>query len=139
MNNKNELARKAYINLGIIISRIEKDEIKATQNAISYIQKALLLKPGDAEALFSLGIIYMKKEMLDKAIDTFYQTIRATSDSRLVADAYNHIGKSYYKMGLYKKAMESFTRGIESEPTFEEIRMNRRVAMQAYEEELAKK
>ncbi|MDY6934435.1 MAG: tetratricopeptide repeat protein [Spirochaetota bacterium] len=139
INKKNDLARKAYINLGIITSKTDTDSLEAIQNARAYIQRALLLKPGDGEALYSLGTIYIKEEMLDKAIDTFYQAIRSTRDSKLIADAYNQIGKCYYKKGQYREALQSFTRGIEEEPTFEEIRMNRRVAMQAYEDELSKK
>ena len=139
LNNSNTLARKAFINLGIITSRIGKDSNESVTRALSYIQKALLLKPGDSEALFSLGKVYIKKKMYDKAIETFYQSIKATNDSRLIADSYNHIGISYYNKGLFRKALQSFTRGIQEEPTFEEIRINRKVAMQAYEEELAKK
>jgi len=136
INNKNELTRKAYINLGIIASNNVKNNEESMNKALNYIQKALLLKPGDAEALFSLGLIYSKKGMHDKSIDTFYQAIKATSEKKLIAESYNNIGKSYYNKRLFKKALQAFTRGIEEEPTIEELRINRKVAMQAYEEEL---
>ncbi len=139
INEKTDLARRAYVNLGILASKMEKPTDDSMQNAVGYVQKALLLKPGDAEALFSLGLLYAKKEMHDRAIDTFYQAIRATNDSKVIAESYNNIGKCYYKKGLYKKALQSFTRGIEEDPVNEEIRMNRKVAMQAYEEELARR
>ena len=139
INEKTDLARRAYVNLGILASKTEKPTDDSMRNAVGYVQKALLLKPGDAEALFSLGLLYAKKEMHDKAIDTFYQAIRATNDSKVIAESYNNIGKCYYKKGMYKKALQSFTRGIEEDPVNEEIRMNRKVAMQAYEEELARR
>jgi len=139
INDRNNYARKAYINLGILESGDRKGGEAAMEKAQNYIQKALVMKPNDAEALLSLGIMYMKKEMFDRAIDTFLQAQRATNDSRLVADTNNNIGKCYYKKGQYKKALQAFTRGIEDDPTNEEIRMNRKVAMQAYEAEVQKR
>jgi tetratricopeptide (TPR) repeat protein len=76
--------------------------------------------------------------MPDKAIDTFYQAIKATSDSKIIGECYNNIGKSYYKKGQHKKALQAFSRGVDEDPTNEEIRMNRKVAMQAYEEQMAR-
>jgi len=139
INGTNDLARKAYINLGVLTSRAQKPDEAVMQKSMGYVQKALLLKPGDAESLFSMGLMYSKKEMYERAIDTFLQAARATSDSKLVADSYNNIGKCYFKQGQFKKALQFFTRGVEEDPTNEEIRINRKVAMQAYEEELARR
>ena len=139
INEKTDLARRAYVNLGILSSKMEKPTDDSMRDAVGYVQKALLLKPGDAEALFSLGLLYAKKEMHDKAIDTFHQALGATNDPALIAESYNNIGKCYYKKGLYKKALQYFNRGVEEDPANEEIRMNRKVAMQAYEEELARR
>jgi tetratricopeptide (TPR) repeat protein len=75
--------------------------------------------------------------MTDRAIDTFYQVIKNTTDSALLAQAYNNIGKTYYKKKEYRKALQSFTRALEETPSSEEIRMNRKAAEQAYENELA--
>ncbi len=138
INGKNDLARKAYINLGIILSRAKADKEEEIEKAHSFVQKALLLKPGDPEALYALGLIYVEMGVADKAIDTFFQAISASRDNMLTAESYNYIGKSHYKEGRYKKALQAFTRGIELEPTFEEIRINRKVAMQAYEDELGR-
>ncbi|MBN2039116.1 MAG: tetratricopeptide repeat protein [Spirochaetes bacterium] len=135
INGNNDLARKALINLGMIISANADSEEKLDE-AQSYIQKALLQKPNDAEALISLGNVYYKKGMLDEAIDTFYMVISSSRDSRIIAEAYNNIGKSYHNKGEYQKALKAFTLGIDEDPTMEEIRINRKVSMQAYESEL---
>jgi tetratricopeptide (TPR) repeat protein len=123
------------INKAILVSKTGKGD-ETMEKSMSLIQKALLMKPDDAEALFALGIIYMKKEMYDKATDTFYQVVKGTSDSRLVGDAYNNIGKCYFKKRQYKKALQAFTRGVDEDPTSEELRLNRKSASQAYEAEL---
>ncbi len=132
-----DLARKALINRAILVSKTGKGD-ESLDKSMNLIQKALLMKPEDTEALFALGIIYMKKEMYDKATDTFYQVVKGANDSTLVADAYNNIGKCYYKKRQYKKALQAFTRGIDEDPGNEELRMNRKSASQAYEAELGR-
>jgi tetratricopeptide (TPR) repeat protein len=135
LDPNSDLARKAMINKAILVSKTGKGD-ETMEKSMSLIQKVLLMKPDDAEALFALGIIYMKKEMYDKATDTFYQVVKGASDSKLVADAYNNIGKCYFKKRQYKKALQAFTRGVDEDPTNEELRLNRKSASQAYEAEL---
>lgn len=135
INDRNDFARKAYVNLAILTSKKSPGE-QGLSESLGYAQKALLMKPGDPEALYSLGVIYYRKEMSEKAIDTFYQVVRATRDGRRIADAYNYIGMSYYKKGSYRKALQAFNRGVEEDPSNEELRVNRQTAMQSYEQHL---
>ncbi len=137
LDENSELARKAMINIAIISSSLKNDE-ETLEKSVRLVQKALLMKPADPQALLSLGIIFSRKEMYDRAIDTFYQALRNTNDSRLTGEIYNNIGKNYFKKKLYRKSLQAFTRGLEEDPTSEEIRMNRKAAMQAYETELSK-
>ena len=137
LDPNSDLARKALINKAILVSKTGAGE-EVLDRSKNLVQKALLMKPDDAEALFALGIIYMKKEMYDNATDTFYQVVKGSSEPKLTADAYNNIGKCYYKKHQYKKALQAFTRGIDEDPGNEEIRMNRRAASQAYEAELGR-
>ncbi len=132
-----DLGRKALINKAILVSKTGAGD-EGVEKAMNLVQKAILMKPEDPEALFALGIIYMKKEMYDNAMDTFYQVVKSAGENRLVADAYNNIGKCYYKKKQYKKALQAFTRGIEEDPESEELRMNRKAATQAYEAELSR-
>ena len=136
INENNELSRKAYINMAIINSELTDTEDSINQS-LQMVQKALLIKPSDAEALLAFGVLYTKKEMTDRAIESFYQAIKNSSDNALIARAYNNIGKCYYKKKEYRKALQAFTRGIEEDPVNEEIRMNRKAATQAYERELS--
>lgn len=131
---KSDLARRSYINLSMIYSKKSGEEniIKADEMS----QKALLLKPGDAESLFAYGVVLAKQGNHERAIDTYYQAIASTSDHKLTANIYNNIGKSFFSRRDYQKAMQAFTRGVEEDPLNEEIRLNRKTAMQAYEQEL---
>jgi tetratricopeptide (TPR) repeat protein len=132
-----DLARKAMINLAIVSSG-ERNDDESLNRSIKNIQKALLLKPDDSDALLALGIIYARKEMHSKAVDAFYQSIKSSRDNKMTAEAYNNMGKSYYQMKEYKKSLQAFTRGVEEDPSNEEIRINRKTAVQAYEGELEK-
>ncbi len=132
----NDMARKAYINMAMI-SSIEDTSEASLNNSMEILRKALIMEPSNPDALLAMGIIYAKKEMHDKAIDTFYQVIRATRDSTIIAESYNNIGKSYYQQKEFKKAIEAFSRGVEENPASEELRINRKTAAQAYENELA--
>jgi tetratricopeptide (TPR) repeat protein len=136
LDRSSEFSAKAYTNLGLILSKTAGNNEKLLDEAQSYSQKALLQKPNDAEAFISLGLVYYKKGMLEKAIDTFNLAISSSRDSKILSEAYNNIGKCYHKKGLYKNALTAFTRGIEEDPSSEEIRINRKVTMQAYESEL---
>jgi len=130
-----EMARKSMINLAVITSADSPDD-RTLDSSIKYIQKALLLKQDDADALLALGIIYSRQERYEKAIEAFYQSIKASRDSRMTAEAYNNIGKSYYQIKQYKKAIQAFAKGVEEDPSNEEIRINRKTATQAYEAEI---
>jgi superkiller protein 3 len=132
-----DLARKALINRGVLLSKTATGE-EGTEASISLIKKALLMKPDDPQGLLALGIVYMKKEQYDRAMDTFYQVIKGSNDPKIVADAYNNIGKCHFKKREYKKALQAFTRGVDEDPGNEEIRMNRKVATQEYEKELGR-
>jgi tetratricopeptide (TPR) repeat protein len=132
-----DLGRRSLIQKAILVSKTGAGE-ERLDKSMNLIQKAILMKPEDPEALFALGIIYMKKEMYDNAMDTFYQVVKSAGENKLVADAYNNIGKCYFKKKQYKKALQAFTRGIEEDPESEELRMNRKAATQAYEAELSR-
>lgn len=138
LETNKDLTKKSLINLALLT--VDSEEGDAAQEnlsaSISNIKKALLIAPGDREALYALGVIYYKKGLYERAIETFYQVIKGSSDSKEIARSYNNIGKSYFQTGEYRKAIRAFSLGIEEDPSNEEIRINRRSASQKYEEEI---
>ena len=146
INNRTDFARTALINKAILYGKIHKND-KALKRSLNMIQKALLLKPRDADALYARGIILTRQQNYQGAIDTFHQALPQTRDSKLLSKIYNSIGRAYYKqgkevrsdrLGMYKKALRAFTRGVEEDPLNEQIRLNRKVAMDAYETEISR-
>ncbi len=135
IDGKSDMARKAYVNQALIIAKNKSDDT-SLESAVRMVQKAFMIKPEDTEALFALGVIYSKRGMYDRSIDTFYQVVKSSRDAKFVAEAYNNIGKAYYKKKEFKKALQSFSRGVDEDPSNEEIRINRKTAMQAYERQM---
>ncbi|MFW6366186.1 MAG: tetratricopeptide repeat protein, partial [Spirochaetota bacterium] len=133
-----ELVKKSLINLALL--SVEEEDTQATaeqlSESVAMIKKALMISPGDNEALYALGVIYYKKELYERAVETFYQVIKAEKHPEEIAKAYNNIGKAYFQMGEYRKAVRAFSLGIEEDPSNEEIRINRRSASQKYEQEI---
>jgi len=137
INANNEYAKKAYVNIGIILSA-SKDEKQQAQ-AVQSLQKALLISPNEPEALLAMGTIAYNQHKYDKAIEIFYQVLEASNEDNIVAQAYHNIGRCYYAKREYKKSLQFLTKASELDPTNEEIRLNRKVAMEAYEKELSLK
>ena len=137
INQNNDYAKKAYVNTGIILST-SKDEKQQAQ-AIQSLQKALLIAPNDAEALLALGTIAYNQHKYDKAMEIFYQVLEVSNDDPIVAQAYHTIGRCYFAKHEYKKSLQFLTKASELDPSNEQIRLNRKVATEAYEKELSMK
>lgn len=93
-----------------------------------------MVRPGDVDATYALGIIYFKKGSYEQAIESFYQVVKGTNDNIKLGNAYNNIGKAHFQKKEYKEALRAFTLGIEADPTNEEIRINRKTAASMYED-----
>lgn len=133
-----DFARRSLINSAVITMRQSPDE-KNLEQAVNSIQRALMLKPNDPEALFSLGLVYYRAEMSERAIESFLQAIRSTADTNLIAEAYNNIGKSYFQKQEFRKALQNFQRAVEENPSKEEYRINRKTASEAYEARISER
>jgi len=136
LDEKNEFGRKSLINMALINSERSTDE-ETLEESARILKRALILKPNDPNALFAMGIIFSKREFYEAAIDSFYDTIKASNDDKLSAQAYNNIGKCHFKQKEFSRAVQAFTRGIELDSMNEELRINRKAASQAFERVLS--
>ena len=62
LNRNSSFTRSSYINLAMILSSQSKTD-EGLNTSMSLLKKALLLKPGDPDALLALGIVYSEKNM----------------------------------------------------------------------------
>ncbi len=136
IDEKTEMGRKSLINIAYITAD-QKESDANFDEAMNFLKKALLIKPGDPEALFASGVLYSKRQMFENAVDMYYQAIKASNDDSLSSKAYGNIGKCRYNQGDFQRAVQAFTRAIELDPANEELRINRKTAAQARENELS--
>jgi len=96
--------------LGNIYKAMGKEE-----DAIGCYEKALQFSPpdGDRIAIFShLADTYFIKGEYEKVISIVEMALEINE----VPELYNIIGRAYYKLGDYLKAMEAFSRAIDLNP-----------------------
>lgn len=77
--------------------------------------------PATARAHSSLGSVYQKAGLYDKAETQFR---KAVDNDPNYADAHNNLGNIYYERGLYDKADEEFKRANELNPALNKPHLN---------------
>jgi tetratricopeptide (TPR) repeat protein len=84
--------------------------------AVVHFANALRLNPQDPLANFSLGADLQWRGRLPEAIPYYEAAIRQTSDSRLLADAYQNLATDYMQIGDPQQARENFLRALTANP-----------------------
>jgi tetratricopeptide (TPR) repeat protein len=77
------------------------------------IKKALLLKPGSAHIIDSLGWVYFRQNRLDQAIHHLAEAARLQPDDATISE---HLGDAYVKAGQFKEALEIYQQSLKLNP-----------------------
>ncbi len=100
-----------YVNLGSAF--YDKEDY---QNALSIYRQALELQPHNAKIHCNLGFLYWGKGDTDEAVKSYELAIKYDTAYDI---AYNNLGVIYLDdMGRVNKAVELFTKAIESNPSY---------------------
>jgi len=83
------------------------------EEAISFFQKSIQLRPRFFAAYVHLGLAYSGAGRHLEAIQSYNQAIRIKSDFFL---PYLGLGESYYKTGNFSQAIEAYKRAIQYKP-----------------------
>lgn len=86
--------------------------------ALSLIQKALLISPNDHYMLDSLGWVYYKKGMLNEALNYLDKAYKIHPDPEIAA----HLGEVLWKKGLHKEAKQIWDEAINEHPENEVLK-----------------
>lgn len=106
-----------YLQLGLLFSTLN-DPL-----AIDYFNNALEIKPNDKDALYSRAMFEQEHEMLNEAMQTYTQAIKAHPDFR---EAYYNMGYIHmFYLQLYSEALQYFTQAVEADPEYYEAYYNR--------------
>jgi tetratricopeptide (TPR) repeat protein len=85
---------ESYFILNMINININRGEI---EQAITYLQKAIVNSPNDAQLHDVLGLVYENNKNIDEAIVSIKKSLEIDPD---YAEALSHIGRIYYNLGI---------------------------------------
>jgi CHAT domain-containing protein len=79
--------------------------------SIAVYEQALALRPNDPEALMLLSKAYLEgNKNLPKALETANSSLRFADGDESMADALHQLGRVYYEMKQYDKALDFYNR-----------------------------
>ncbi len=97
----------------------------------------LQFSPQYADLHVNKGLIYLRREQIDRAKESFIKALRYNQEQ---AQAYNNLGYVYFKENAYGKAHDNFQRALKVNPDYTEARYNLALTLQSMgEKEKAKK
>jgi TPR repeat/Tetratricopeptide repeat len=103
--------------MGVLISQRGRDDL-----AISYIERALTVKPNIAAFHNNLGYSYLALGWFEDAVHHFHEALRLQPN---FAMAHNNIGKACREQGNFAQAMACYERAIAMQADYAEAHFNR--------------
>ena len=77
--------------------------------ALLYVQKAIVLKPGNGYILDSLGWIYYRMDKFDLALKEILKALELEPKD---PNMYEHLGEIYLKLGESNKAKNAYEKAV---------------------------
>lgn len=108
-------------------------EMNLYSQAITHFEKATELRADYSEAYNNLGTVYLILAKWDRAINCFRNALRNTIYAT-PHFAHNNLGLAYHEKGEFKKAVESYLKAIQFQPSFSRAFHNLGVTYEAMNE-----
>ncbi|MBK5276137.1 MAG: tetratricopeptide repeat protein [Desulfuromonadales bacterium] len=86
--------------------------------ALSYLKKAVEIRPNDGFILDSLGWVYFKLKKYDEAARNLEDAVALVTDDSTIVE---HLGDVYLARREYKKALTTYRKGLEIDPDRKEL------------------
>ncbi len=100
---------------------IEYFNYKADDNeAVKYFMKAAELNPAAPENYYYMGLAYLRKNDIDKAIENFMLAVNKGYDDP--GESYFRLGQAYYKKGIFSDAIKYLEKSVSYKPSNLEAR-----------------
>ena len=91
------------------------------QRSAQFWQKAIQLRPDEANSYNNLGVVYAESGQPERALETWQEAVTRKPDK---ANTHYNMGTTYYKLGQYTEALASWRRAIEVDPVYESAYYN---------------
>ena len=93
------------------------------------IKKALEIDPDNGAYLDSLGWYFYKKNQYDQAVEQLQKAVAKIEPTKEAAEVYEHLGDAYLKASETAKAVDSWKKALELDPTNPNIpALNKKIA-----------
>jgi tetratricopeptide (TPR) repeat protein len=92
-------------------------------SAVSYLTRAIELKPNLSEAYGYRAEVYRIKGMLDLAVKDATQTIEIGGSKRIIGKAYSTRAKAYRKLGENERADADLQKAVNLDPAYDIYRL----------------
>ncbi len=110
----------------IAASSQQSDHDEETHQTILKLEAEVTTDPDNFQTWRQLGNLYFDHNLPEKAIDAYTKTLELhTGDANLLTD----LGVMYRRTKQYEKAMESFEKAIQMDPTHEPARFNKGIVL----------
>ena len=119
-SQSSQMTAEEFLNSGL-----DKREKGDNRGAIEDYNKAIELKPDDADAYNNRGNAYKALKEYQKAIADYTKAIELKPD---YATAYNNRGSAYDDLKDYQKAIADYTKAIELNPDYADVYYNRAIS-----------
>ena len=113
---------EAFYQIGYIYSNTMALPREYYEISIEHLNKAIMLKPNDVDALIQRGVAYRRSGKFDEAISDFNQAIKLDPKN---AKAYNRRGVVYAHRHQYNEALKDYSQAIKLNPEFVDAYVNR--------------
>ena len=108
---------EGYLQLGLVYSDL------GNPLAIDYFKNALEVRPNDRDALYAKGMFEQENDLLNEAMQTYTQAIKAHPEFR---EAYYNMGYVHmYYLKLYSEGLRYFDQAIKADPEYYQAYYNR--------------
>lgn len=112
--------------LNNMASLLAEEDTKSVEEALLLIRKALQSSPGNADYTDTLGMIYLRKNMTDSALQIFAKLVNQSPQSPTF---HHHLGLALLQKGSAKEASAALQRALKNLPTKpEEIKIRETLA-----------
>jgi len=108
---------EGYLQLGLLYSELDNPL------AVEYFENALQVKPNDKDVLYAKGMFEQEHDMLNEAMQSYTQAIKAHPDFR---EAYYNMGYLHmYYLKLYREGLNYFDQAVKVDPQYYQAYYNR--------------
>ena len=121
--NEAQILTKRYTKSSTLLNLMGASaaQLGKLDEAVLAFQKALSIKPNDAQAYYNMGNALKDQEKLEEAIDAYRKALSIKPD---YADAYNNMGNALKDQEKLEEAIDAYRKALSIKPDYADAYVN---------------